>query len=687
MSFKSLFGLTLFAALFVISCARESAPSNPAIEVKLKGDGECLSQFGDHINRYLTGRMSRPEVIEFWDCTAQSVREYQRLTAGDAPQGGYTPQALRRFLYRYFIKTKPLDDTVLAHVMELKRVLLSGSVSEITREELSRLNTLIVELKLLSLEIHPHVLVLFANQPASDAQVDQAARAFEGALQRVGGWLDSRRESYSFHQLKGLLADLNQFEAVAELLPAAKQLLLSGAPDQIEGREWLALTRLGGQGFRIFLNFRQAFRHHLNEGLSRELMPDSLDTMATVFAAAIRQRGTGGLPLQEWDRFFERLEHTDLLPKGLSAEALKGAFRWLVIRALGGGQQTTDLSLRHVIQLREHANIWREIHRRELGQKYNAIPEIPAFDEIIVRSVPMQWDAEGRLVHAREPLPEWSENARRQMVWPFALLNWLKSAYIGSKPQMSEDEIALAVSEVLPMLQKFGWMTQTKLTVGKRILREADLFTNASNGDFELDLSEATRYLAFVASGFRVAEIWLEEADRRCNGREATCVRELATRPDSRALESLPHLRAAVLKGDPALFIKYMKQSEETVLGQVTVGPMSTKNILQTWQLFQYVETFLAIYDADHGETIGLPEAGPAFDRYGPTLAKLLRASHMPQEEIWAFFTFMMKYGDTPFGMFGGQILFNHWKWHRNDWVFQAERQTLMGILNQLSKL
>lgn len=684
--------LALFLiSLFSLSCARESGPSNPAIEVRLKGDGECLSSLGSSVERYLKGRMSRAEVVEFWDCTAHAVREYQRLTSGDGPKGSYTPQALRRFLYRYFIKSNPLDDALLAHLMELKRVLLSGSVSEITRDELTHLHSLLGELKTASLELHPHVLILFGDQPASDIEVAHAASAFESALKRMGLWLDNQGQSYSFSQFRGLLNDLkswlkgDQFarlEKLAELLPIAKRILVSGRSDQIEGASWSSVTELGGRSFRIFLYFKQAFRNHLNEGLVRGLVPEALDAAASILETSALRRGGPGVPLKEWALFFQRLEATGLLPEAMTAQAMDQAFRWLVIRALGSGELSEELTTTHAARLRQQARIWLGL----LNGESNFL-EADLFTEMLNRSVPMAWDGEGRLIHTHSAASSWTEEARRRMVWPFALLNWIKTSYVAARPSLTEDEMSLAVAEILPVLQGFGWMSETKPTIGKRILREADLFTQASNGDFELDLAEATRYLAFVASGLRVAEIWLGEADQECGHREAGCVRELATRPGSRALDSLPHLKAFVLKAKPAEFINYMQRAEETVLGKVTVGPMSTKNILQAWQLFQYVETFLTIYDLDRGETIGLLEAGPAFDRYGPTLAKLLRASHMPSDEIWAFFTFMMKYGDTPFGLFGGQILFNHWKWHRNDWVFAADRQTLMGILNQLSKL
>jgi hypothetical protein len=193
--------------------------------------------------------------------------------------------------------------------------------------------------------------------------------------------------------------------------------------------------------------------------------------------------------------------------------------------------------------------------------------------------------------------------------------------------------------------------------------------------------------LAFVASGLRTSEVWLEDVAGLCPDLLADCVRRAAVRPDSKSLDPFPHLKQRVTSQPVEEFVKYMRQAEETILNHSVSGTYGKGDMLQVLQLFQYVETFLRIYDADFNETIELPEASEAYRKYGPTLSRLLSKNGLPPDDVLAFFTFMMKYGDTPFSMFGGQIRFNHWRWHRKDWSFSADRATLMSILNQLSKL
>ena len=55
--------------------------------------------------------------------------------------------------------------------------------------------------------------------------------------------------------------------------------------------------------------------------------------------------------------------------------------------------------------------------------------------------------------------------------------------------------------------------------------------------------------------------------------------------------------------------------------------------------------------------------------------------------QLLAFFTFMFKYGSTPFTMSNGPALFSTWEAQPESWQFAADRTILMSILSQLSQL
>jgi hypothetical protein len=267
------------------------------------------------------------------------------------------------------------------------------------------------------------------------------------------------------------------------------------------------------------------------------------------------------------------------------------------------------------------------------------------------------------------------------------MINWIKESFIGEDPvRMDENQMLAAGREILTVLQSFGWLKDTKDTIGKKLLREGDLFTAASNGDSLLDVKEATRYLAFVVSAFRSAQEWRDQAKPICPHQDAICLRKAAVDPSLDILSPLRRLTAGFKK--PAKeFEKYSMAAEETILGQPVSGTMATGDLLQTWMIFQYVETFERRFDVDLNDILNLDEGKEAFGLFGGPLGKMVEPIGLPPEDTLGFFTFLLKYGDTPFTMLGGQIAYNHWKWHENDWTLETDRQKLVEVLKQLSKL
>ncbi len=699
--------LTLLLALAVIGgCAKEGVRPSKPVQVKLKDGGDCLTSFGENITKYQKGALSAAQVSGFWTCVQEAVREYQEITAGDQVGGAYTPQALRRFMQRYFLKSEDISDPLLSSLMEIKRVFLGGSVRAISRQELVQLNEFLDLLKNISVDMNPYVNIIFLNgTSADDASIRRAGSVAEQSLIRLGEWLEKNGQPFSFVQLRGLILSLKDFrkkdkqtseifdlldEGLA-ILPPVKQILLSGPRYSINGDEWRRLAISLGQSVRTFLAMKYAFKDDLNTALNREAIPFGLD-----FAVQILERGALAnrkveIPLSDWQELFHQLEKTGWLPAAFTEGNLMFAFNWFLNRTLASGQgaPATALTLNHIAQLRGILSDWKMLRKGALGYGPLTGTVGERFRKAIAASAAQEWDEQGRMAFPVDPARTWTPNGTLHMVWPFVVMNWLKESFSpGESLEVNEVIMGKAGLEILAVMRKFGWLTETKDTIGKQLLREGDLFTSSSNGNGLIDLSEATRYLAFIASSFRAAQIWLAQADSVCGGRGADCTRRLAADLDRDILVSMPRLQNWLRqKNTVPRFVAFMKAGEETILNKVIVGEFSTGDVLQVWMIFQYVETFLLRYDRDFSDTISLKESNPAFDVYGPTLGKLLSGVGLPPEELFGFFTFMMKYGDTPFTMFGGQVLYNHWKWHRNDWAFESDRTHLMGILNQLSKL
>ncbi|HMN69792.1 MAG TPA: hypothetical protein PKC28_14710, partial [Bdellovibrionales bacterium] len=521
-------------------------------------------------------------------------------------------------------------------------------------------------------------LVFLRDQALSDAEIRRAGGAINTVGARLADWFEREGDEYLFSDLSGLLSQIKSENGrFQDLIPALKRILIAGAPDRIAGDEWRLTAAALSRGYVAFLNLRHVTRGDLNSVLVRPELPSRIQELALILESGVERHPGGRIPGQEFKDLAAAITATGWLPKGAGPTAVHDVWVWLVRRpmSLGEGPDDGTLSLEILRNFTERLGGWRKLQQTDSAD----------FARALKASAPMEWDSQGRIVFRAQGPATWLQ--RERMVWSFTFIDWIKESYVGSEPdELTTDQITRAAQEILPLLHGFGWMRSTTAKIGAKLLRESDLFTPSSNGDGRIQVHEGTRYLAYVASSFRAAELWLAQADGVCVKRDAECVRQVAANPATGVLDSLPRLKASLDGKGIEIFANYSKSAEETVLGRVVEGPYGTGDLLQTYMIFQYVENFLSRFDSDRSETVSLSESPPAFRLFGSTLEMLL-SGVVPPEEMEAFFTFLLKYGNTPFTMFAGQVRWLNWKWHPDRWTFESDRTHLVGILNQLSKL
>lgn len=699
MSFSSALLLCLLmSSMTLISCAKRDVPANQPIHVDMKGSGDCLENFSQHFDEFTAGKLDSEQIAKFWNCLAGTVGEFERMSSGPGGSDNYSPRALRRFIEKYFLSSR-LSDGLLSAFMDLKRVLLSGSTEMVTRAELRKLDGLLAQMKAMSMDVRPHVEVIFRHRKeASDAELRESTRALQTAVLRFANWLSLQNQTYSFAQMSFLMTELKGFliengsspdtvdvmiKAV-QLLPEVKVILIAGDKDSIQGDEWRAVGDAISRGLGLYLTVANGFDRNIDSGLARETLPESLASVASLLAQSASRHENQVIPLSEFSSLFQKVEDLGWFPTDMKAAAVEKVWVWFLRRLLGDGvAEPKGLTFVQANSVRQRLLDWQLLltgpgRGSELVQKFEAV---------LSASAPISWDAQGRMNFPKPVLKNWSEDSRARMTWSFVLLNWLKDAYVGEGPMfLTDDQIDKVAGEILPLLQNFGWVQSTKPTIGRRILREADLFTVASNGNGKLDLSEGVRYVGFLVSAWRTSAEWLQLADQRCGGRKASCVRDLFSNSTAEVLPNMERLQIATKNWRPLQRKAYMEKAESTALDGVQEGEFSAGDLLTVIQLFQYAEAFYQRYDAGGSETINLAQAQSAYPVFGPTIEKLLNGA-ISGDELNAFFTFLFKYGDTPFTMFGGQVAYNHWRWHKEDWKISADRDILMSILNQLAKL
>ncbi len=687
-----MFSKILFFVVFFTACARTDVSTNAPLEVQLRGaGGDCLGHLSETLNTYADRKLSVTQIDSFWGCISQALTDYENITAGAGPQPDhYSPQAVRRFIEKYFLRNRRLSDALLTEVMELKRVLVAGSARELSRSDLDNMLVLVNKLKMYSIALQPHIKILLKRQPlVTEVELESAGAALEEVLRDLGVWLEQQNQGYDFDQLSGFLhaiEDWNKpvgtsaWSKVAGVFPTTKSVFIGGARTGIAATEWQKLCYALARGYRVYLAFTYNLEVNVDRALTSPTVAKSLLNLTAVFTQSVGSHKGGEISMAEWREFFAAVERSQFFPPAMNAVALTGFWQWLLKRPLGDGEQEpTGMNGVHVARLHDKLRDWQTL----LASPASNV----RFSEVLNDSPPMLWDGEGRLEFHR-PLPlDWTPEARAHMAWAFVLTTWLKEAYGGSSDSLTPEQMDTLAYEVLPMLQRFGWLQSTKPTFGRRRLREADLFTAAGNGDGRIQVTEATRLLALVVSSYRTATLWLGEAERTCGSHDADCVRSLPLRSASSAFAALPELKMAMGTWSPRRFLQYLDHAEQASLSESIKGVYKTADLLEMIQLLQYVEAFVQRFDNDISNTIERGEADSVFNVFGATLTTMLTPVGVPGDQVFAFFMFMMKYGETPFSMYGGQVAYLNWKLHSDSWSFNANREILINILFHLAQM
>jgi hypothetical protein len=491
-------------------------------------------------------------------------------------------------------------------------------------------------------------------------------------LKRVEDWTDEEEES-------------GKFDKFADLITPVKQVLLGNSVPAIGATEWEPIVEAAAGFYGLYLGIVNGMDSSLDAMFISRALPAGVAGVVEELEKATARHPGHHIPGRDWNALFAAVAEAEMLPDDFTADSLKDAWNWALKRLLGQSDIETGLGPAQMSVFKSRLAQWQDL----LSAVENNQPLPVDFNQLVNDSEPLIWDAQGRMVIGPKAPKAWDVFGLRHMVWSYVLLDWVKTAFVGAEPKhLTIPEFATAVEEVLPVLQGFGWLTDSETDIYVRLQREADLFTLSSNGNRLLELSEAVRYLNFVVSAYQAADLWLDNVKAQgCVDLAPECVRAYAIQPGSPALDSMPFLKAFMTKQSPKVFDGYMKYAEEILFDSAKTDEIGIGDLLQVWALFQYVDTFIQRYDVNWNDTINADEGRTAFIVYGPILSDLLASANIPEVAKLPFFTFMLKFGDTPFLMIGGPVAFQYWRHHESAWLFESERTQLMSILRQLAQL
>jgi hypothetical protein len=284
----------------------------------------------------------------------------------------------------------------------------------------------------------------------------------------------------------------------------------------------------------------------------------------------------------------------------------------------------------------------------------------------------------GLIVFGRDGKTTSGEKIKRnQLAVIHTVLKRIMKAY-GARHAVGRERFHEAFAEVLHRLQAIGLLESVEEGYADRLFREMNVFMKASDGNAVVSESEIGMYAWLVLSAYSQQE-WIQSEMPTACREEASCAREFLSTHIERYLENYPGLKTYLLS---------LSEQGRQEFFQLATQASGSESFLQNFVIFGYLEFFMARFDHDRDEFLGIDEVLSAFEIFGPTLQELL-SGLVPPDDVQAFFTFLFHYGYMPgdAGHPGSLLRYLHWKLFPKSWSSHADRMRLLQILSDLNQL
>jgi hypothetical protein len=679
MSFK--LWSTLYPILFMmLSCSKGQSNPKAAINIRLAvGNTDCFNGIGDQVRRFLEGGSSPEAVHSTFACVTQIVNDFSRITIG-SQSDRYSKNELRSFLERYYFKSG-LPDELIVSTLDLKVLLVGGNNSEVTRDEINELLLDVETIERNLVQILPQMPLILGASQATDERWDEAFHELTTFAQNLSE-IFSQQQGYQFASLQSFISNWAKYynfpighwvRRLADLIPVfakGKVLLVGGNNQTIAAAEWAPLFQTLAEGYSAYrLKSRLASRHADPSGiLSEPKLLSVADQLLAIVDRAVSARPQKLIVAAEFQDFFASLELEKILPASLGAKQLTTILSFVTDRLLRApGAALGALDEAGVNELKSLIARWRSLAEAFSRGDLSVYPE---FDSSVHANFNLQFDESGRLT-----LPATGSRVNFEFPLFYVALEWLGQRW--SAWPMNADPFHSMVTDIVSVAHGVGMIASISDSIYLRLLQESNLFMPSSNGDMKLDLKEAFQYSVILLSAFRGA-FALEQASKTgCSSDNVKCFNGVLFAKRSDLLRQFPKLLNWM-----GTDVQRFSEFDAKLSGTVGEGQW-----VQQFVLIHYVETFNLRFDLNHDSVIDFAEATNAYVIYGPILSQMLSNVGFPSEETWPLYTFLFKYGATPLTLFGGAVRYLYWRWNEKSWYLAADRQVLIGILSELSKL
>lgn len=262
------------------------------------------------------------------------------------------------------------------------------------------------------------------------------------------------------------------------------------------------------------------------------------------------------------------------------------------------------------------------------------------------------------------------------------------------------NEAQTAFQNFRPLAVKMGLIDQNNQTFMENRFREANIFMPRSDGDGYASFHEIVDMLSGIFSGLTMDEQLRPALLKDCwqgGGKPTTssvvpynCLYTTYVRQFPFVMSAMPNLTNYQRSQSNEVFNGFFYNSLKAA-GYVPDGKYMVKfeDIALLPHLLQYTELIYARFDLNNDGVIDVAEARKAFPSFKSLFKELakkeLADGTIKESELLALFTYILRYGKPPSGIWDGLTRWFPWRDRPESWKVAADRTLLAQILGYIA--
>jgi hypothetical protein len=348
----------------------------------------CLKELPLSFGKISIGEGRSEDINSSFDCARDALSYFKNKTFGSLPNG-YTPDELRRFFSKYFLKENQVTPEFAAELMKIKQALLGGSEAVITKAEIDQLVDLLGIVKTESVALSPSMKLLLMKQKTAEwDEISRATSQLISSVLKILGKTEIVKSEYGVEDLKRALSGLSdflrgpeakssfdisydKFKGLVPLLDAIKNVLVGKKADFSTASEWRNGIQTFIQAYDLYLKYNFTInKKSLEKGKDTQALSVFIDGLLELLERSPQLQMRGLIPAQEIDAFIDEIvPRLELNPK-IKTSTFKKTYRVVVMRMLGRDQDFIEkvdfrrfigFENKHLGSLRHEFKIWKMI--------------------------------------------------------------------------------------------------------------------------------------------------------------------------------------------------------------------------------------------------------------------------------------------------------------------------------------